>query len=671
MLSLPEKITFILATLASLAATGLGVRRLARLIGAGYGNPDWRLARKRLGQVVGRLLAFQPVFRFRFWTSLFHAFVGWGFVYYISVNLFDLIHAYDGEFFIPGVAGDVCRLLADVVSVAVLIGMAFLIVRRFIVRPSHLSTRGSTFLHPKARRGIRRDSAIVAGFILAHVGARFTSASLAVAAVGHADGWQPFASVLAGRWPGAQPETLVLGQHIAFWLALGSVLLFLPYFPYSKHVHLFFAPLNYLLKPPRRSMGEMSFQDLNDPTLERFGVSTMQDLGWEQLMDAYACIMCYRCQEVCPAYQTGKLLSPAALEINKRYLLNSVGSALPVTPMIEAVILQEAIWACTACAACVDICPVGDEPMRDILDIRRALSLMENAFPKQLEAAFRGMERAANPWGVPASERMRWAEGLPVPTIGQNPHPEVLWWVGCAPATEIRARRTARAFAQILDAAGVDYAVLGQDEQCTGDAARRAGREDIFFTLARANVDRLDAVRAHRIVTTCPHCLHVLKNEYPAFGGHYQVLHHSQLILELIQLGKLGLDTLDEGILDKVTYHDPCYLGRQNGIIDAPRRMLAATGVIVNEMPHHGMTSFCCGAGGAQMWREEEHGTQRISAVRLAEARATGAATLAVACPFCLAMLSDAANSGSQQMDVMDLAEIVASRLPGATTLSG
>lgn len=671
MLTLPEKILFALVTLASLTATGFAVRRLVRIIAAGQGRPDWRLAGKRLGNVLVRVVTFQPVFRSRFWSSLFHALVGWGFVFYILVNLVDVTKGYFPAFAIPGVLGDLYRLAADVFSVAVLVGMVFFVLRRFVFRSRDLSTRNTTLLHPKARAGILRDSAIVAGFIILHVSGHFVGDSMQLAipsagvpevAAPPYDPWQPFASALAHLWVGLHLSAsfLNLGVHIGFWLALGLILAFLPYFPYSKHVHLFFAPLNFLLKPERRSIGELSRLNLDDPAIERFGVSKMSDLGWEQLMDAYACIMCYRCQEVCPAYTTGKLLSPAALEINKRYFLNGVKELTDSPPLTEFAIPAEAIWACTACGACVDICPVNNEPMRDILDIRRGLVLMENAFPKQLETAFRGMERAANPWGIPPAERMKWAEGLNVPTIDQNPSPEVLWWVGCAPSTEARAQQTARAFAKILNQAGVRYAVLGQKEQCTGDSARRAGREDIFAALAQANVEILNAANPKRIVTTCPHCLHTLKNEYPAFGGHYQVIHHTQLIQELVEAGKLGLGPAGDG---KVTFHDPCYLGRHNQIFSPPRAVLQGTGLDLVEMPRHADRSFCCGAGGAQMWKEEAEGTQRISAARLAEARATGAETLAVGCPFCMIMLNDAAKSEAGGPRLRDVAEIVADQM--------
>jgi len=281
---------------------------------------------------------------------------------------------------------------------------------------------------------------------------------------------------------------------------------------------------------------------------------------------------------------------------------------------------------------------------------------MENSFPDQLQTAFRGMERTMNPWNISPAERMKWAEGLNVPTIDKQPEPEILWWVGCAPATDERAKKTARAFAQLLNTAGVNFAVLGQSEQCTGDSARRAGNEFLFNELASANVELLNEVAPRRIVTTCPHCLHTLKNEYPAFGGNFAVLHHSQLINELVAAGKLKLNPKG---LAAITYHDPCYLGRHNHILTEPRLALQSAGASLIEMPRHAMQSFCCGAGGAQMWKEEEHGVERVSANRFKEAQATGASTIAVGCPFCMTMLTDARKDANSDMQVLDIAEIV------------
>jgi Fe-S oxidoreductase len=670
MLSLPEKIAFLLALLFSLILALRAVRRLIAILGRGHGRPDWRALPRRLPAVVAKTALLSPVFRTRPIPSLFHALVAWGFIYYLLVNLGDVLQAFQRGFIFLGTGrlGDAYRFGADLLSACVLLGMLALIARRFLLHSSELQTREATLLHPQARAGMRRDSAIVGGFILLHVGSRLVGQSLALAQHG-ADRWQPFASTLAGVWTGLPPRPLLIGEHVAWWLALGLILAFVPYFPYSKHLHLFFAPLNFLLKPERPSIGQLDRLDFDDQAAESFGAARLEDLAWTGLMDAYACIMCNRCQDACPAYQTGKVLSPAALEVNKRYFLNQEGTRLAhgeasSQTLLDFAIPAEAVWACTACGACSDICPVGNEPMRDILDIRRHLVLMENAFPEPLQTAYRGMERTANPWGIAADKRLEWAAGLNVPTVAERPHPDLLWWVGCAPATDPRAQKTAQAFARVLQAAQVEYAVLGPAEKCTGDAARRSGNEYLFAELAAANVETLNGVAPRRIVTTCPHCLHTLKNEYPAFGGRFEVIHHTQLIQELYVGGRLKAAS-DEA-LTGVAFHDPCYLGRQNGIFDAPRQALAQAGAALAELPRHGAQSFCCGAGGAQMWKEEEHGSGRVSDERLREAAEAGASTLATGCPFCMVMLTDAAKSAGGMIAVRDVAEIVADKLAGS-----
>ncbi len=671
MLTLPEKILFALAVVLSLTLTSLAVRRIIRIIRRGHGRPDWKILRQRILSIPPRIISFQPVFRFRLVPSIFHALIGWGFLYFVLVNLGDLLEGYiTGFHFLgDGLLGHIYRLGADIFSLAVLLGISAMLVRRFILHSQVLTARPDILLHPKARSGILRDSAIVGAFVTLHVASRFLGESFALAIDG-TDPWQPLASLVSHLWAGVSITVLTIGVHATFWLSLGAILAFLPYFLYSKHIHLFFAPLNFLLKPARRSIGELSRLDFTDESVETFGVSRLEDLGWEQLMDAYACIMCYRCQQVCPAYNTGKVLSPAALEINKRYFLNHFGSqiakgATSLQPLVEFAITPEAVWACTACGACIDICPVNNEPMRDILDIRRSLVLTENSFPQQLQAAFRGMERNVNPWNIPPSERLKWADGLGVPTIDENPRPEILWWVGCAPATEARDQKVAQAFAHILKKAGVNFAVLGTREQCTGDSARRAGNEYLFNELASANVEILNEVAHKRIVTTCPHCLHTLKNEYPAFGGHYTVLHHTQFIEELLETGRLTLSISQPGAGSphSLTYHDPCYLSRHNHIMDEPRCDLRETGLTFSELTRHELKSFCCGAGGAQMWKEEEHGNERVNANRFREAEATGADILAVACPFCMIMLNDAKKAANSEMQLLDIAELIVAKL--------
>lgn len=666
MLTLIEKVLFILAVLASGFFTWRGVKRIIHNISQGAGQPDGRLIPKRLTTALRKFITLAPTWKIRPIASAFHALVAWGFTFYLLVNVGDVLKA-----FIPGIhflgtgkVGGIYRLLADILSVTAVLGMATLLARRFVLHPRELAHAENTWLHPKARAGIQRDSAIVGVFILLHVGFRFLGETFTLALEGHQDPWQPLASGVSSLWIGMPLGFINVMQHISFWMALGLILAFMPYFPRSKHIHLFFAPLNFLLKPERRSMGELNPLDFEDESIEQFGALHLPDLGWEQIMDAYACIMCNRCTEVCPANATGKVLSPAALEINKRYALNYGDTNMPLT---EFAISEEAIWACTACGACIDICPVGNEPMRDILDIRRGLVLMENNFPEQWQTAFRGMERTANPWNIPPAERMAWAKGLDVATLEQNPNPEYLWWVGCAPAIDARAQKTTRAFAKILNHAGVDYAVLGQQETCTGDSARRAGNEYLFFELATGNVEMFNEIKPQKIITTCPHCLHTIKNEYPAFGGNYEVVHHTQLINELMDDGKLEVgswELKEENIPPPtITFHDPCYLGRQNDILIEPRDVLTNINGRLVEMPRNKVQSFCCGAGGAQMWKEEEHGKEGVNANRFREAQNTDAEILAVGCPFCMVMMNDAAKDTSSEMQVLDIAEIVAAQL--------
>jgi ferredoxin len=484
------------------------VTRIIGQISSGQGKVDWSLLPKRMGDLVTKYIFFRPVFRTRMIVSILHGFIGWGFFTYLLINLSDLIYGYSGIkiLYNMGIFGDACRLLADIMGVAIMFGMLALSFRRYVLKPASLTTRDTTLLNPKARKNITRDSAIVTATFFTHNFMRMLEESFHLAQLGHTDSWQPIISTVSGLWSGWDANSMVIGEHVSWWISLGVVVAFLPYFPKSKHIHLFFAPVNFALKPERRSIGELSYIDLDDQSIEQFGAATMKDLGWEQITDSYACIQCFRCQDACPAYNTGKVLSPAALEINKRYHLKDGSTDVPMLDLIS----EEAVWACTSCGACVDICPVGNEPMRDILDIRRNLTLMESKFPKQLETAFKGMERNTNPWNVSQADRMKWADGMNVPTIEQNTEPEILWWVGCAPATDTRAQKTAQAFAKILNTAGVNYAVLGQNEACTGDSARRAGREDIFFGLASQNVEILNEVAPKRIVTSCPQCLQTI-----------------------------------------------------------------------------------------------------------------------------------------------------------------
>lgn len=422
------------------------------------------------------------------------------------------------------------------------------------------------------------------------------------------------------------------------------------------------------LVPLRDAAGEpldlTAVEDL--PEDARLGVGAIEDLPWKGLLDVTTCTECGRCQDQCPAWATGKPLSPKLLTLALRDHAAATAPyvraarAAGATPEAVAdphlgvdlvgsgVIDADALWACTMCGACVQQCPVDIEHVDAIVDIRRYQTLMESAFPAELGGTFTKLERRGNPWGLPARQRLDWAKGLEfdVPVVGADVESAAdvdwLFWVGCAGAFEDRAKRTTRAVAELLHAAGVTFAVLGDGETCTGDPARRAGNEALYQMLAAQNVETLNEVGARRIVVTCAHCFNTISREYPAAGGRYEVLHHTQLLDTLVAEGRLRFapGTGDDGTGATVTYHDPCYLGRHNEVYEPPRELLAAAGITVAEMPRNRETSFCCGAGGARVWMEETIG-ERIGTVRAAEAVATGASAIATACPFCTVMLND------------------------------
>jgi Fe-S oxidoreductase len=671
MLTPVEQMLFVLLALFSLGATYEGFREMYAIINRGEGKLYLDNLPARLWNALVVYLTQRPTLKMRWVTSLIHLAVVWGFTYYFLVNAADLLEGFLPNFNLneAGLFGAGYRLIGDLVSAAVIVGVVYFILRRTVLsNRRELQYHDNVLLHPKVREGaITQDSLIVAGFILFHIGARLLGQSVQVAETAP-DALRPVATLLSPLWGGLSADGLRLAEHGFWWAAIGSLFIFLPYFPYTKHAHLFMAPLNYLTRPQRTSLGELPKLDLEDESREQFGANRLEHLTKTNLFDGFACIMCNRCQDVCPAYVTGKELSPAAYEVNKRFMFKDQMSELAAGaesahPLMNFAISESAVWACTTCGACVDVCPVGNEPMFDIMEIRRDAVLMQGEFPEQLEGAFTGMERKGNPWGYERANRFRWANGLDVPTVDDNPNFDVLYWVGCAASYDPRAQLTARALVKVLRAAGVNFAVLGEMENCTGDSARRAGKEDTYYELATGNVELLNEVKPKRIVVTCPHCLHNLGKEYHQFGGHYEVVHHTQLIEELIAQGRLSPDA-HPNRQSNVTFHDPCYLGRHNDIVREPRAALRGAGASLVEMPRSGRASFCCGAGGAQFWKEEEHGTKAVNVERYQEAAATGATTVAVGCPFCMQMFETAKSTLGDGPVVRDVVELIADALP-------
>jgi Fe-S oxidoreductase len=418
-------------------------------------------------------------------------------------------------------------------------------------------------------------------------------------------------------------------------------------------------------------MGRLGTPDLENS--ERFGASRVEDLSWKSMLDGYTCTECGRCRVVCPTALTGKPLDPkvfignvrdAVYEATPEILATASGrgnggAREPRKDLIGGWVSQETIWACTSCGFCTTACPVFIIPAVDkITEMRRHLVLEKAEFPKEMQTAFRGMETNGNPWGIAAASRADWAKGLPVRTMGEveGKDVEVLFWVGCAGSYEDRAKRVSKALVEILDAAGVSFAILGTEETCNGDSARRMGNEYLFQTLAQQNVETLNGYGVKKIVTNCPHCLNCVKNEYPSFGGHYEVMHATELVARLVAEKRIRLST---PIAETVSYHDACYLGRYNGVYEAPRDVLRAIpGLKLQELPRRCEKGLCCGAGGGRMWMEEKLGT-RINQERMKEIDATPCDSVGMSCPFCMIMLGNAKEeigATTKPYDVLELA---------------
>lgn len=669
MLSPIERVLFIIFLILSLGLSVFTFSRMFRIIARGTQKINWLNALRRWPTGLAVFLGQKTLFKTRPVVGAVHAAVAWGFTLYMAVNVVDIMYGMiPGFHFLPEHwLGTVYRLFVDIFSILVILGVAFFLFRRFIISDRKLSINKPVMLSETAEKGIKRDSLLVGLFIIFHVGFRFLAASFEIALKG-IDLSQPAASLLSRVWLEFPESTLIMAEHFSWWMALGLILAFIPYFPYSKHAHLFMGPINFMVKEnkPYTALEKM---DLEDENIEQFGASRLEHLTQKEILDGYACIMCTRCQDACPAYVTGKELSPAALEINKRYYINNNAADLAngkdsKDPLSTWMLTEEAAWSCTTCGFCVEVCPVGNEPMMDILRMRQDLVLMESRFPKQAMDVFNKLETYGNPWGLSPEEREKWTEGLQVPLMREKKNAEYLYWAGCSGAYDDRGRDISRSVASILNKAGIDYAILGNEESCTGDSPRRMGNEYLFQMLAEQNKETLEKYSVKKIITQCPHCLTTLKNDYAEMGMELEVVHHSQFISDLIKSGKIKPQ---KNLAEKITFHDACYLGRHEGEYEAPRNVLQSLLADNNElieMPRSKNESFCCGAGGGNMWYEINTG-KRINLERFDEALETGADTLVTSCNYCMIMMDDArkVTDRDNEMGVMDIAELVAQRL--------
>ncbi len=659
--------------------------------------------RDRIGQAVKTQLV--EVFgqkKLLKWTipGVAHAFVFWAFLILASVYLEAYGALFDKDFHIPLIGTwAVLGFAQDLIALLALVGIVTFAVIRLRNSPAKLD-RESRF------KGSHLGGAWLILFMIFNVlWSLFFFRGTAINA-----GTFPYESG-AFVSEGAAKLLEPLGEHtnevletVGLLLHIGVMLAFLIIVVYSKHLHIFLAPVNILFSRRPKALGALQPMMSNgkpldfeeaDPDVDVFGRGKAEDFTWKGLLDFASCTECGRCQSQCPAWNTGKPLSPKMVILDLRdhtfakapYILASSDEArekLPdsvkaeaerplVGPADVAVIDDDVLWACTSCGACVEQCPVDIEHVDHIMDMRKYQVMIESSFPSELNQLFKGLEQKGNPWNMSPSGRMDWAKDLPfeVKTVGGDVEDltevEYLFWVGCAGAYEDRQKRTTQAVAELLHIAGVEFAVLGDGETCTSDPARRAGNEFVFQMLAQQNAEVLKEAKATKVVATCAHCFNTLKNEYSQVGVELDVMHHTQLLNRLVRDGKLTPVAPADSSLNgqKITYHDPCYIGRHNDIYEPPRELLASIpGTTYAEMPRNKTKSFCCGAGGAQMWMEERIGT-RVNENRTAEAVATGADQIAVGCPFCHVMLSDgltakqADGTARESVQVADVAQLL------------
>ncbi len=655
-----------MSTSASIASTLALVAAIA-VAGALFARRAWFLVRLvRLGKPVDRttelparvrneatIVLGQRKLLQRIVPGLMHAFIFWGFLVLFPTIFLALIGVVDREPSLPSgsplgwlAAQGWFAFVVDLFVVLVLVGVAAAFFIRKVQRPRRFD--GSHLR--EADLILALITGIVTTLLLWH-------ASRIALGLNEAPADASPVSNAFSRLFGTGTTTEVL-ERVFVWSHVLLILGFLAYLPRSKHLHIATAAINVFFGRTRaRGRIEPLEFEAEDEADLRFGAGTVADLTWKQMLDAMSCTECGRCQDVCPAYATGKALSPKLLIMGIRDQMFAEGPAAlaggELSALVPNAVTDDVVWDCVTCGACVHECPVSIEHVDHIVDLRRQLVMVDSRFPAEAATMLRDVERGGNPWGKPQTERAAWADELGVRVLEPgDPAPEVLYWVGCAASFDERARTAAISTTKLLLAAGLDVAILGPRESCTGDPARRMGNEYVFQSFAQENVGTLNEAGVTKIVASCPHCFNTLANEYPDFGGRYEVMHHSELLADLVRDGRLAPAGSDATI----TYHDSCYLARHNDVLAAPREIVARIGKPL-EMARSGKRTFCCGAGGAHLWMEER-GNQ-INEERAREAAATGADTLAVACPFCTVMLDDGVRQTGGSMRVADVSTLV------------
>lgn len=597
--------------------------------------------------------------------GLMHAFIFWGFMV-VAIRTITLFgQAFSPYFELPfmdGMLGHIYTLTKDIFQVLVTVGVMVLLFRRIALRPKRLTL------------SLEADLILVAIGILMITD--FIIEGSWIAAWGPPEAvWSPVGLLVAWIFSAADASTntMLTWYVINYFIHTVGILIFLNYLPYGKHFHIITAIPNVFLKK-NAPAGALSKMNLEDETATSFGVEKINQFNWKQYLDFYSCTECGRCEEQCPAYATDKPLSPKKYTIalrdhlykNAKKVVGQKGKKpeeQDIESLVPVTVEPDILWACTTCRACEEACPVFIEYVDKIVDQRRNLVLMQGAIAPEVQTTLKNMETNSNPWGFGHSTRGDWAKDLGVTVMAENKNVDYLYFVGCAGSFDERAKKVSRAFVKLLQKAGVSFGILGAEEKCNGDSARRIGNEYLFQILAKENIHTFNKYGVKKIITTCPHCFNTLKNEYPQFGGSYEVTHHTEFLADLIKEGRLKPSSSAQS--KNVTLHDSCYLGRYNDIYEAPRDILKSiSNLHLKEMELSRDLGRCCGAGGGRMWMEEKIGT-RINHKRLEDVqKQTDATVIATSCPFCLTMLSDAVKEKNVQgMETFDVAEILAERI--------
>jgi len=684
-----EKIIFILLALTSAGFTLHGIRTIVDSMRKGRPAPELKQVSANLVKAGITVLFQRTIFRARKVLSTIHLGLFFGLITYAFVNLVDILEGFIPGFelvyggkqlafpFLDSSVINTFNLIADLMSGALLISMTVFLVRRFIVRDKRLTYRDNVLLNSKVQAGgQKKDSLIVGVFVILHVTARLLGQAFRL--TDEADPFMPIASVLNGIFGGSQT-----GVHVAWWVSLCWVLYILPYITRSKHTHFTVGPINLGLakQNPRGQLDPAIPLRVIDGKSYEPGAKHLHDLAWTRILDAYACVQCNRCQDVCPANFQGRPLSPSALEVNKRYLLKEAtfGSHPDrlLLPLTETVISPEAVWSCTTCHACVSVCPVGNEPMADIVDIRRRLILDGAELDGGIQNVLQSLAINGNWMSKGKRLRGRWAKEMEFPIKNATEEPvEHLWFVGDTASFDERVVPNTKMVARIFQCAGLDFGILYQNESNAGNDVRRVGEEGLFEQLVEQNLQAFGKAQFKQIVTTDPHSFNTLKNEYPQFGGKFDVKHYTVVLVKLIEEGKLAIRNKLSHY--KVTFHDPCYLGRYNGGFTAPRKLLEMVGVEFNEMPRNCENSFCCGAGGGQIWMGKVAPGERPAENRIKEALTTFEKNpsdkkqlFIVTCPKDMIMYSDAVKTTGNEgkIEVRDLIQLVAEAVGVETPL--